>query len=140
LQDLTITARYASLNDQRKLQNETMTGRLAWKLWKNEFLFDYGGFTKQDGASTVTRIYSFLTDPNPKKWFRASFLYKVRTLESGEERLIRRFTAEARLSQRTEFVYTYGTLPEDEKGNIQPLTTADISLKHACGANRKLLL
>src|SRR5207244_3617051 len=42
IKELTITAHYASLNDQKKLQNETMTGRAAWKIFKNEFLLDYG--------------------------------------------------------------------------------------------------
>ncbi len=129
LEGLTITARYASLNDKRKLQNETMTGRFAWKLWKSEFLVDYGGFTKADG-STISRLYEFKTDPNSKGWFKGSFLYKVRSLIDGEERLIRRFTADARLSKNTHFVYTYGTLQEDDKTNILPINSIDVSLKH----------
>ncbi|HZP80171.1 MAG TPA: hypothetical protein VFB21_00915 [Chthonomonadaceae bacterium] len=130
-QELTITARYASLNDQRKLQNETMTGRAAWKLWKNEFLLDYGGFTKPDGTSTITRVYQFTTDPNPNKWFHAGFLYKARTLLDGKEVLTRRFTADWRLSKNTTFLYSYGTMPEDSSGNVTPVTTADITFKHA---------
>jgi hypothetical protein len=131
IRDLTVTARYASLNDQRKLQNETMTGRAAWKIWKNECVLDYGGFTKEDGASTISRLYSFTTDPNPKKWFHGGFLYKVKTLVDGQEKLIRRFTADWRLTKATNFVYTYGTLPEDDKGNTTPLTSADVALTHA---------
>ncbi|HLK57657.1 MAG TPA: hypothetical protein VKU00_13915, partial [Chthonomonadaceae bacterium] len=131
IQNLTITARYASLNDQRKLQNETMTGHAAWKIWKNEFVLDYGGITKPDGTSTITRLYSFTTDPNPKKAFHGFFMYKVRTLADGQDQLIRRFTADWRLSKRSNFVYSYGTLPEDDKGNIKPLESADIAFKHA---------
>lgn len=131
IHELTLTARYASLNDKRKLQNETMTGRATWKLWKNEFILDYGGLTKEDGKSTISRVYSFLTDPNPKKWFHAGFYYKDRTMLDGKEQLIRRFTADARLSKRTHFSYLFGTLPEDEHGNVTPQTTADVSLKHA---------
>jgi hypothetical protein len=130
IQDLTITARYASLNDQRKLQNETMTGRAAWKIWKNEFLLDYGGLTKQNGEITISRIYSFTTDPNPKKWFHGGFYYKARTMVDGTERLIRRFSADWRLNRATTFAYTFGTLPEDDKGNILPQIKADVSLKH----------
>ena len=51
----------ASLNDQRKLQNETMTGHATWKIWKNEFILDYGGLTKADGSSTITRLYGKAT-------------------------------------------------------------------------------
>jgi hypothetical protein len=131
INDLTLTAHYASLNDQRKLQNETMTGRASWKIWKNEFLLDYGGLTTQNGQTTISRIYSFTTDPNPKKWFHGGFYYKSRTMVDGTERLIRRFTADWRLSRRTSFTYTFGTLPEDDKGNITPQIKADISLKHA---------
>ncbi len=131
LKEITFTARYASLNDQRKLQNETMTGRAAWKIWKNEFLLDYSGLSKQDGTSTISRHYQFTTDPNPKKLFHGSFLYKVRTLTTGEDKLIRRFTADWRFAKATNFVYTYGTLPEDDKGNLTPLTTADVAFKHA---------
>lgn len=128
-QELTITARYAALNDKQKLQNETMTGRAAFKIWKNEFVLDYGGYVKPDG-STITRLYQFTTDPNPKKWFKGSFLYKSRTLLDGTEHHIRRFTADARLSKRTSFTYTYGTLLEDERANIVPVTSLDLNLKH----------
>jgi hypothetical protein len=131
MKDITFTARYASLNDQRKMQNETMTGRAAWKILKNEFLLDYSGLTRPDGTSTVNRLYQFTTDPNPKKWFHGGFLYKVRTLPTGEDMLIRRFTADWRFAKATNFVYTYGTLPEDDKGNLTPLTTADVAFKHA---------
>jgi hypothetical protein len=130
VKDLTITARFASQNDQRRLLGETMTGRFAWKMWKNEFLFDYGGFTQQNGSFT-NRIYSFTTDPNTKGWFKGSILYKSRTMLDGTEFAIRRFTADARLSKRTHFVYTYGTLPEDERGNIIPQEMIDLSFKHA---------
>lgn len=131
VKDITFTARYASLNDQRKMQNETMTGRAAWKILKNEFVLDYSGITKPDGTSTVNRLYQFTTDPNPKKWFHGGFLYKVRTMPTGEDKLIRRFTADWRFAKATNFVYTYGTLPEDDKGNLTPLTTADVAFKHA---------
>jgi hypothetical protein len=131
LKEITFTARYASLNDQRKLQNETMTGRASWKIWKNEFLLDYSGLSQANGTSTVSRLYQVATDPNPKKWFHGGFLYKVRTLATGEEKLIRRFTADWRFAKNTNFVYTYGTLPEDDKGNLTPLTTADVAFKHA---------
>ena len=134
--ELTITARYASLNDQRKLQNETMTGRASWKIWKNQFLLDYSGDTKMT-ATTTSRLYSFATDPNPKRWFHAAFLYKARTMLDGQEMAIRRFTADARVAKRTNIVYTYGTLPEDEHGNIIPQTTIDVSLKHSFAKDRE---
>ena len=136
ISDLTITARYASLNDQRKLQNETMTGRATWKLWKNEFILDYGGKTEPSGVSTISRLYSITTDPNPKRPFRGSFYYKVRNLLDGTQVTIRRFTAEAKLAKNTQFAYTYGNLAEDEKLNLIPATTADVSLKHAFAPGR----
>ena len=131
IRDITITARYASLNDQRKLQNETMTGRASFSVWKNQALLDYGGFTKENGDSTVSRVYSFSTDPNPKKWFHGSFLYKQKSLVTGEDQIIRRFQADWKLAKTTNFVYTYGTLPEDDNGNVTPLTTLDLAFKHA---------
>ena len=133
IKDLTITARYASLNDQKKLQNETMTGRASWKFLKNEFLLDYGGFTKQNGESTTSRLYQFTTDPNPKNQFHGGFLYKVRTMVDGQEKIIRRFTADWKLTRKFDFVYSFGTMPEDEQGNIKPLTTENIGLKHRLG-------
>ena len=62
INNLTVTARYASLNDLRKLQNETMMGRASWSILKNEFLLDYGGLTKADG-STITRSGA------PRSWW-----------------------------------------------------------------------
>ena len=136
LEEVTFTARYASLNDQRKMQNETMTGRASWKIWKNQFLLDYSGETKPDASTTTSRLYSFTTDANPKRWFHASFMYKARTMLDGQEMAIRRFTADARLAKRTNLVYTFGTLPEDEHGNIIPQTTIDVALKHSFSKGR----
>ena len=133
LKDVTIKAGYASLNDKSLLQNETMTGHAEWKLYKHEFLLDYGGFSKLDGLSlteTIARTYSFKTDPDPKRWFHGGYYYKVRTLADGKEKHIRRFTADALLAKSTHFTYTYGTLPEDDKGNIQPLETLELALAH----------
>lgn len=135
LKGLTVKAGYAALNDQRKLQNEAMTGQAQWTLWKNACLLQYSGLTTVDGKSNTSRLYSFTTDPNTNRWFHGSFVYKVRTLVDGKENLIRRFTADARLSKRTNFVYTYGTLPENEQGLITPLTSADVALKHLLHPN-----
>jgi len=49
----------------------------------------------------------------------------------GKERLIRRFSADWRLNKKTNFTYIFGTLPEDDKGTIQPQTKADVELKYA---------
>jgi hypothetical protein len=129
LQDFVITARYASLNDQKRMMNETMTGRVSGKLWKNEFVLDYGGNIDKTG-NTIARTYFFSTDPNPKRWFKGSFYYKVRTLLDGREFTIRRFTADARLSKRTAFSYVFGMLQEDERLQILPVNSMDIALKH----------
>ena len=143
LQDVTVKAGYASLNDKSLLQNETMTGHAEWKMWKHEFLLDYGGFSKLEGLSlteTVARTYSFKTNPDPKRWFHGGYYYKVRTLADGSEKHIRRFTADALLAKSTHFTYTYGTLPEDDKGNIQPLETMNLALSHTLKAKTNLSL
>lgn len=130
LQDFVITARYAALNDQRKMMNETMTGKASWKLWKNEFMLDYGGNIDKTGE-TIARTYFFSTDPNPNRSFKGSFYYKVRTMLDGQEKMIRRFSAAARLSKNTSFNYLFGTLQEDERLNVLPILTTDIALKHS---------
>ncbi len=140
MRDLTITARYASLNDLKKLQNETMTGNIAWKMFKNDCLLNYAGNTKPDGTSTIDRLYSFISDKNPKLWFHTAFFYKSRTMLDNREHLVRRFTADAQLTKKTHFIYMYGTLPEDEHGNIIPQETGDISLKHMLSNSQNISL
>lgn len=130
LKDFVLTARYAALNDQRAMMNEVMSGRVSGKLWKNEFLLDYGGNIDKLG-NTIARTFSFATDPNPKRWYRGSFYYKVRTMLDGQEFTIRRFTSEARLAKNTSISYLYCMLQEDERLQILPITTADVALKHA---------
>ncbi len=129
LQDFIITARYAALNDQRKMMTEVMTGKATWKLWKNEFMLDYGGNIDKTGEA-ISRTYFFSTDPNPKLSFKGSFYYKQRTMLDGSEKMIRRFTASARLSRATSLNYLFGTLQEDEKLNVLPILTTDTTLKH----------
>ena len=134
LQELTVKAGYTSLNDKRLLQNEAMTGHASWKMWKHEFLLDYGGFSKLEGKTLneiTSRTYSFKTDPTPQRWFHGSFFYKVRTLADGKDRLVRKFTGDALLHKNTHIAYTYGILPENDGGEMQPLETLDVSLTHA---------
>lgn len=128
-QDFVLTARYAALNDQRKMMNETMTGKASFKLWKNEFMLDYGGNIDKTGE-TIARTYFFSTDPDPKRSFKGSFYYKARTMLDGSEKTIRRFTASARLAKNTSFNYLFGTLQEDERLNVLPILTTDVALKH----------
>ena len=134
MQELTVKAGYVSLNDKRMLQNEAMTGHASWKMWKHEFLLDYGGFSKLEGKTLneiTSRTYSFKTDPTPQRWFHGSFFYKVRTLADGKDRLVRKFTADVLLHKNTHIAYTYGILPENDGGEMQPLETLDVSITHA---------
>ncbi len=143
LQELTIKAGYASLNDKRLLQNETMTGHAAWKLWKHEFLLDYGGFSRLDGkilTETTSRTYSFKTDPAPARWFHGNFLYKVRTLADGKDHLVRKFGADALLLKKTRLSYAYSILPENDRGEMQPTEAGELALSHALTSRSKLSL
>ncbi len=143
LRELTIKAGYASLNDKRLLQNETMTGHAAWKLWKHEFLLDYGGFSKLDGKTlteTTSRTYSFKTDPGPQRWFHGNFLYKVRTLADGKDYQVRKFGADALLFKKTRLTYAYSILPENDKGEMQPTETGELALSRALTPQSKLSL
>lgn len=143
LRELTVKAGYASLNDKRLLQNETMTGHAAWKLWKHEFLLDYGGFSKLDGKTlteTTSRTYSFKTDPGAQRWFHGNFLYKVRTLADGKDYLVRKFGADALLFKKTRLSYAYGILPENEQGVMQPTETGELALSHALSPQSKVSL
>jgi hypothetical protein len=136
--NIILTAKYSSLNDQRRLQNETMTGHLTFDVRKNSFLFDYAGVTLPNGTSTINRTYSFKTDPDVKRTFHFSFFYKDKTLITGKEALVRNFTADWKLSKDTNFVYAFGTSPEDAAGNIRDINTANISLKRALKKNGTL--
>src|SRR5579875_263148 len=130
LQNLTIQAGYASLNDHRKLINETMTGHIEWTLWKNTFALDYNGQTLPNGQSTATRLYSFATDPNPHRWLHASFYYRDWTMFDGKVILTRKFMADAKLTPVTHLVYNYGSLPDDGHGQYVPETAVDFSLQN----------
>ncbi|CCW36273.1 hypothetical protein CTKA_01617 [Chthonomonas calidirosea] len=130
LQNLTIQAGYASLNDHRKLINETMTGHIEWTLWKNTFALDYSGQTLPSGQSTTTRLYSFATDPNPHRWLHASFYYRDWTMLDGKVILTRKFMADAKLTPMTHLVYNYGSLPDDGHGQFIPETAVDFSLQN----------
>ncbi len=138
ISELIVTAKYSALNDQRRLQNETMTGHLTFKMIKNEFLFDYAGITLPNGTTTINRTYSFKTDPDVKRTFHASFFYKDKTLITGNEALVRNFTADWKLSKDTNFVYAFGTSPEDPAGNIRDINTSNISLKRQLKKNGTL--
>lgn len=138
VQNLTIQAGYSSLNDHRKLVNEAMTGHLEWTMWKNTFTLDYNGQALPTGRSTTTRLYSFITDPNPKRWLHASFYYRDWSLLDGKVVLTRKFTVDARLTPSTHLVYNYGSLPDDGHGQVVPETAADLTLENSFRKNLTL--
>ena len=130
VKNLIIKAGYVSLNNSPTLHNESMTGHAEWSLWKNSFLLDYSGEKLPTGMTTITRLYSFDSDNNPKLWIHGAFYYRDWTLITGQTEITRRFNIDARLAKTTHLVYTYGTLPDAGKGLLIPETNADVSLEH----------
>ncbi|MFI5387517.1 MAG: hypothetical protein ACHQ50_15520, partial [Fimbriimonadales bacterium] len=58
------------------------------------------------------------SDPNDKKWLRASIFYKARTLPSGQQIMIRNMSATAKLTKGVELTNSLLTNPEQPNAGV----------------------
>lgn len=91
---------------------------MAGKLLGNSFSYDYKGQMDVSGVRAIDRTFNLQTDPSDKKWLRANIFYKVRTLPTNEQIMIRNFAITARPIRNLELTTQLQTNPEVVQSNV----------------------
>jgi len=87
------------------------------KVGGNAFSFDYRGQMAQSGQRAIDRTYKLDTDASDKQKLKASIYYKLRTLPTDEQVMIRNFAITARPAKNLEVTQLMQTNPEVFQAN-----------------------
>jgi len=82
------------------------------KIAGNAFSFDYRGQMAQSGQRAIDRTYKLETDKSDKQKLKASIYYKLRTLPTDQQVMIRNFAITARAAKNLEVTQLMQTNPE----------------------------
>lgn len=138
--DVTLTARYASVNDQKKQQSEIAATKIQGLFRKNQVTMEYGGTLLPNGQRALARTLAVVTDPNPKLPLHVDVLYKSRNINQGELQLVRKYNAALKLDKKTSATYVYTSLPEDAAQAMQPVKSSCLAIRRTMSKTMNLAI
>jgi hypothetical protein len=116
--DLSMRVGMDSASDYSNWLRENRAANVSGKIGSNQFGYDYISQMHQSGTRGIDRIYRVTTDPAERRLLKASIFYKVRTLPSDKEVMIRDFNVTARPIQNVEVSNQLQTNPEIARGDV----------------------
>lgn len=116
--DVNINLGWDTANDRSVWLKENKIFSFASKVGGNLIGFDYRSHILQSNQRGIDRAFTFKTDPNEKNWLRASIFYKVRSMPTGKETMIRNMNFTARVTKELELTNSVITNPEQPNGNV----------------------
>jgi hypothetical protein len=116
--DLSMRVGMDSASDYSNWLRENRAANVSGKIGANQFGYDYISQMHQSGTRGIDRIYRVTTDPAERRLLKASIFYKVRTLPSDKEVMIRDFNVTARPIQNVEVSNQLQTNPEIARGDV----------------------
>jgi len=140
LKQVTLTTRYASVQEKGNLTSETVAGCIQGMLGRNQLAVEYGGMLDPKNNSAQTRTFSFVTDQDQKLPFHASFTYSARNTNRGALQLVRQYNLDYRMDKRTNVTYSYSSLPAAQNGQLQPLVSSAFALRRDLGKAANLTI
>jgi len=95
-------------------RNFWMSGRIGSNIYKYEYL----GQVDQSGYRAIDRIFSFATDQSENRPFRASVLYKLRTLPNDSQVMIRNYNFSWKPTNGLELSHSLQTNLDTPQGGV----------------------
>lgn len=118
LRDVNVNLGWDTAADRSVWLKENKIFSFSSKVAGNQVGFDYRSHVLQSNQRGIDRAFTFKTDPNEKKWLRASIYYKVRSMPDGSDIMIRNMNFTARLTKELELTNSVITNPEQPNNNV----------------------
>lgn len=118
LRDVTMNLGWDTAADRSIWLKENKLFSFSGKLGGALIGFDYHSQILQTNLRGIDRVFTLRTDPNEQKWLRANVFYKVRTLPSGQQIMIRNMSTTARLMKGVEITNSLLTNPEQPNAGV----------------------
>jgi hypothetical protein len=117
LHDVTLNYGVDTASDYSKWIRENKMLNFGAKIGSNSIGYSYLGQMFTNGYRAVDRTFTFATDQSPKRWLTASMFYKLRTMPTGDQVMIRNYNISARPSKNLEITHQLITNPEQQRGD-----------------------
>jgi hypothetical protein len=117
LRDVRMSFGLDSATDYGNWVRENKLFKFDGRLGANQMGYEYVSQMHQSGVRGIDRTFRLGTDPDERRWLRASIFYKVRTLPWDDQVMIRNFDVTARPVPNMQITHQLVTNPE---GPAQP--------------------
>lgn len=120
--------KFAEVRDRDKIQTRTKQASVESTILKQKFAVAYSGLITKEGQTPITRSYSVIGDPDPKKRLHYSLAYKV--IDAGASSpsiLVRNYTADYKFSATTTLNYFYTSYSEKD-GKLEAIGVERLKL------------
>jgi hypothetical protein len=104
--------------DQHKFARENRTMGAGFKIGSSIFSWNYAAQGTSTGELGIDRSFAFATSQDQRSKLRANVLYKVRTLPSDQQVMIRDYSVTARVTKSMEVSHHLQTNPEIARGGV----------------------
>lgn len=116
--DLTFRYGADTQRDQYRYMRENRVMGAGFRVGKTAFGWDYYSQLGANNVLAIDRTFHFTTDQNEKSKFRASLVYKLRTLPNDQQFMIRDYKFAYRPSKGFELSHQLQTNPEVPNGGV----------------------
>ncbi|MBX7135708.1 MAG: hypothetical protein K1X67_23825 [Fimbriimonadaceae bacterium] len=117
-QDFTFNLSANTLRDNNAWAAENDRFGVGWRIGSNTFGYQYFSQITPSGDRAIDRQFSFATDQSDKRWLKASINYKIRTLPSDQQVMVRNFSITAKPTKGLELTHQLLTNPEQARGDV----------------------
>ncbi len=138
MEDVTLSAKYAAVNDADSKVTEMAAGRIQGKLGENLVMAEYGGTLDEKGNAGIARTVSFSSPKNEKNPVQVDLMYKARNVNRTAVQLVRKYDLGLKVLPRLAITYKYISLPEDPALTMQQTKSSGFGLRY--GLNKKFNL
>jgi hypothetical protein len=117
LQDFKFQLGLDTAADRAKWLRENKLFGFSGKLGSQSVAYEYRGQINPTGARGIDRTFRWDTGDSAASWLKASIMYKLRTLPSNEQVMIRDYNITAKLTGNTQLTHQLQTNPEVTRGD-----------------------
>ena len=130
MDDVTITAKYAAVNDLDKKVTEMAAGKIQGKLGLNQVTAEYGSMLDEKGNANIARTLTFSTPKNDKSAVQMDLMYRARNVNRTAVQLCRKYDFGLKVLPRMAITYKYLSLPEDAAFAIQQVKSSGFGMRY----------
>jgi len=118
LQDVKFNFSMDNASDYTNWLRENRLISFGGRMGSNQIGYEYRSQMSTNGLRGIDRSFRFDTSPSERAWLKASIFYKVRTLPTNGQVMIRNYNVTAKPIKDIELVHKLSTNPEEARADL----------------------